>query len=198
MLTSNTLAGFLHGFGTRTETPYQEKIASLRQIHSSICLRADKPGLAGEGDALITSIPALPISIRTADCLPILLGDPKRRAVAAIHAGWRGTAARIAGATIERMRVEFQTDPKDLVAAIGPGIGVCCYEVGEEVARRFGRDSAGRIDLAAANRAQLIEAGVTPEQIDVLKLCTFCDAERFHSYRRDKDRAGRMISYIAI
>jgi len=168
-------------------------MAALKQIHSNRVLIATETGSAGEGDALISD--RVKVSIRTADCLPILVADPRRKAVAAIHAGWRGTAAGIVGAAIDLMRAEFGTDPQDLLAAIGPGIGVCCYEVGEEVARQFGRDTAGCIDLAEANRNQLIAAGV--KQIDVLAHCTFCEADQFHSFRRDKDRAGRMISYIA-
>jgi hypothetical protein len=88
--------------------------------------------------------------------------------------------------------------PQNVHAAIGPGIGVCCYEVGSEVARQFGLDRDGKIDLAEANRRQLIEAGVPESQIEILDACTCCDPERFHSYRRDKQEAGRMISYIRI
>ncbi len=173
-------------------------MATLKQIHSNRCLIAAGAECAGNGDALITSIPKLPVSIRTADCLPILLADPRHRAVAAIHAGWRGSAARICVETLARMKEAFGTATADVFAAIGPGIGACCYEVGEEVARQLGRDTAGKIDLANANRTQLIEAGVPDAQIDLLDLCTFCNPELFHSFRRDKERAGRMVSYIAI
>jgi polyphenol oxidase len=100
--------------------------------------------------------------------------------------------------TIARMQGEFGTRPEDLWVAIGPGIGECCYEVGEEVARQFGHGAAGRIDLAAANRRQLLDAGVLDEHVHLLELCTYCDAQRFHSYRRDKSAAGRMISYIRV
>jgi hypothetical protein len=173
-------------------------MASLKQIHSAVVLMAVWPRPSGEGDALIANRPGLAASVRTADCYPILLADAATHAVAAIHAGWRGTAAGVVRATIARMGVEFGTRAEDLWAAIGPGIGECCYQVGEEVARQFGRASAGRIDLAAANRHQLLEAGVAEERIDSLGLCTFCDAARFHSYRRDKNDAGRMISYIRV
>jgi YfiH family protein len=172
-------------------------MATLKQIHSNRCLLAERPGLAGEGDALITRA-AIPVSVRTADCFPILLADPSRRAVAAIHAGWRGTASGIVGETLRSMREHFGTSPQDVFAAIGPGIGACCYHVGEEVARRFGLDRAGKIDLAAANAAQLIAAGVPRAQIDVMAECTFCHPDRFHSFRRDGEQAGRMISYISI
>lgn len=196
MLKSKLLAAFDHGFGTRLDPDSQEGMASLRQIHSAICLRAETAGISGEADALISNEPGLAVSVRTADCFPILLADPRHHAIAAIHAGWRGTSARIAIAAIDRMRSEFGTDPAHLLAAVGPGIGACCYEVGEDVARRFGLETPGHIDLAAANRAQLIEAGVLPGRIEMLGLCTFCDPARFHSYRRDKDQAGRMVSYI--
>ncbi len=96
------------------------------------------------------------------------------------------------------MAAQFGTSSRDVYAAIGPGIGACCYQVGEEVARQFGLDGAGRIDLAEANRVQLIEAGVPEERIEVLNACTCCDRKRFHSYRRDQLQAGRMISYIRI
>jgi polyphenol oxidase len=187
-----------HGFGTRTAPLLQDGMASVKQIHSAVCLIAGDAGCLGEGDALITNRTGVAVSVRTADCYPILLADPTARAVAAVHAGWRGTAAGVVQATIVRMQREFGTRPEDLWAAIGPGIGACCYEVGEDVARQFGRTSAGRIDLAAANRRQLLEAGVMEEHVHSLDFCTYCTAVRFHSYRRDKNAAGRMISYIRV
>lgn len=189
-----------HGFGTRSAPLSQEGMASLKQIHSAVCLvaRSAEAACAGEGDALIATGSTVAVSVRTADCYPILLADPVTRSVAAIHAGWRGTAARVVQETVARMGREFGTDPRDMWAAIGPGIGGCCYQVGEDVARQFGRSSAGRIDLAASNRRQLLDAGLAEERIDSLALCTYCDAVRFHSYRRDRDAAGRMISYIRL
>jgi YfiH family protein len=190
------LAWIDHGFGTRLAPLSQQGMASLKQIHSAVALVANQPGRAGEGDALLTNSPRLLLSVRTADCCPILLADTKNRAVAAVHAGWRGTAAGVVVETIARLRTQFGTSPVDIVAAIGPGIGVCCYEVGPEVAQLFGAEGAGRIDLAAANRCQLIDAGVEERNIDVLGSCTFCDAALFYSFRREKEQAGRMISYI--
>jgi polyphenol oxidase len=187
-----------HGFGTRHAPLSQDEMASLEQVHSSICVRADTAGCLGEGDALITNQAGLSVSIRTADCYSILLADPATRSVAAIHAGWRGTAAGAVRETVARMHREFGTRAEDLHAAIGPGIGACCYEVGAEVAREFGYGGAGKIDLAAANRRQLLDAGVPFERIHALNLCTYCDAARFHSFRRDKSAAGRMISYIRV
>jgi len=192
------LAWIDHGFGTRLAPLSQEGMASLKQIHSGVALAAQQPGSAGEGDALVTGTPGLRLSVRSADCYPILLADTKHRAAAAVHAGWRGTAGRIIVETIAKMSAQFGTSPADIVAAIGPGIGLCCYEVGAEVARLFGLEGSGHIDLAAANRRQLIEAGVEEPRIDALGVCTFCEAARFHSFRREKERAGRMISYIGL
>jgi len=101
-------------------------------------------------------------------------------------------------AAIDFMRAEFDSRSADIYAAIGPGIGECCYPVGEEVSRRFGLSGAACLDLGRENRDQLIEAHVPEAHIHLMGLCTFCDAARFHSYRRDKDSAGRMISFIRI
>lgn len=188
----------IHSFGTRQPAPIPESVSSVKQIHSNLVLLAEHPGLPGEGDALITNRPGLAISIRTADCYPILLADPRNRAIAAIHAGWRGTAGRIVCEALEKMKVEFGTEPSDVLAAIGPGIGVCCYEVGDEVARKFGFSGRINLDLAAENRDQLESSGVSAHNIEALGVCTFCDAERIFSYRREKEKAGRMTSFIQI
>ena len=187
-----------YGFGTRDSVIDQESMASLKQIHSSVVFAPRVVGCAGEGDALVTREPGLAVSIRTADCFPILLADPVTRSVAAIHAGWRGTAASVVLATLGRMKDEFGTDARNVYAAIGPGIGSCCYEVGLDVAQRFGKREAGRLDLAAENRSQLIAAGLYPDRIDAVGGCTFCNPSQFFSWRRDQDRAGRMISFIRV
>ena len=200
VLTSPLLAGLdwvEHGLGTRTSSLTQEEMASLKQIHSSTARVADRfTGCVGEGDALLTDQAGVAVSVRTADCYPILLADPEHHAVAAIHAGWRGTAAGIVGQVIARMRKVYGTRASALYAAIGPGIGGCCYEVGAEVAREFGMDRAGRLDLGAENRKQLTAAGVGEARIATVAGCTYCDAARFHSYRREGERAGRMVSFI--
>jgi YfiH family protein len=187
-----------HEFGTRIAAALPTELATLKQIHSNLVVMANSPGFCGEGDALVTSLPGVAVSIRTADCYPILLADARNRAVGAVHAGWRGTAAHIAEKTLEAMRSEFGTSPADVSAAIGPGIGVCCYEVGEEVARQFGFGARTHLDLLSENRKQLEAAGVPPQNIQALGVCTSCDAERFFSYRREKEAAGRMISFIRI
>lgn len=122
-------------------------LLTLRQIHSDIVHRADSsftkpPG----GDALISRARGLLLAIQTADCIPILLVDPRRRFIAAVHAGWRGTLARIAAKAVGRMQMEFGADPEDLLAALGPGIHRCCYEVGPDVVREFAAQHPGARD----------------------------------------------------
>lgn len=113
-------------------------LVPLKQIHSSLvrCVES-APDAPCRGDASLTNVPGLLLAVQTADCVPILLVDPKRRAVAAVHAGWRGTLARIAEKTVGEMRKRFHSDPKDLLAALGPAIGGCCYEVGTELVTKF-------------------------------------------------------------
>jgi len=173
-------------------------MASLKQIHSDISFTAENPGCVGEGDALVTRVPGVVVSVRTADCFPILLADPQAQAVAAVHAGWRGTAAGVVRASLSRMHDEFGTEPENVYAAIGPGIGRCCYEVGADVALQFGLREAGKLDLAVENRNQLIAAGLQPERIEQVGGCTFCHPAQFFSWRRDHDPSGRMISFIRV
>ena len=193
-----SLPGIEHGFGTRNSGLDQTAMASVKQIHSDVSFLAHQTGCIGEGDAIITRDPGVAVSVRTADCFPILLVDRDTRAVAAIHAGWRGTAAGIVTSTLGRMENEFGTDPRNVFAAIGPGIGACCYDVGIEVAQQFGKSDAGKLNLAVENRNQLIAAGVEPDRIEHIGGCTFCHPAQFFSWRRDHDSAGRMVSFIRI
>jgi hypothetical protein len=191
----------VHGFGTRlVDIPSQfGRLATVRQIHSSTCIAAEgRNGILAQGDALVENTPGSVVAIKTADCIPILLVDERRRAVAAVHAGWRGTASRIAAAAIGLMHERYGTNPRDLHAAIGPGIGKSCYEVGPEVMEQFGGQGRGHLDLTAQNAQQLKESGVTPERIYASNLCTMCGIEEFHSFRRDRDAAGRMYSFAGI
>jgi YfiH family protein len=199
-----------HGFGTRQSDhwPPDGRVIAARQVHSDRVLIAngDSAGLIGEGDALITSQPGTLVAIRTADCLPILIADPGQRVVAAIHAGWRGTIANISSDAIEILASQFGSHRADLIVVIGPGIGECCFEVGPEVASQFGtifperNDLEGRanIHLASANLRQLAKAGVPAQQITVVEECTCCGSERYHSFRRDREASGRMLSAIGI
>ena len=191
----------VHGFGTRlADIPARfGNLATLKQIHSADCVPAEgRAGMLGHGDALLEDSPGSVVAVKTADCIPILLVDPGRRAVAAVHAGWRGTAAGIVGRAVGAMHARFGSVPHDIEAAIGPGIGECCYEVGPEVAVRFGEQGRAHIDLSGINRRQLIAAGVTPHRIYASNLCTMCRPEEFHSFRRDKEAAGRLYSFIGL
>lgn len=190
----------VHGFGTRFACP-PEGIATLHQIHSALCLAADgRTGCLGDADALLENLPGHSVAVKTADCIPVLLADERNRAVAAVHAGWRGTAAGIVEAAMAAMGDRFGTRPADLHAAIGPGIGVCCYEVGPDTAMRLGlsAEAAVHVDLPRINWNQLLEAGIPAAQIYVADLCTRCRPEEFYSFRRDREQAGRMYSFIGI
>ena len=188
------------------EWPNADGLATAKQIHSDQILVADKPGNLGPGDALISKRPGLTVAIRTADCLPILIVDPRTRAVAAVHAGWRGVVAEIASKTVDAMRLQFGSRPEDLEIAIGPGIGPCCFEVGPEVAVQFRgffperNDLEGRakLDLAETITRQLRRNGVTASQISTSGFCSCCKSEMFESYRRDREDAGRMVAAICV
>jgi YfiH family protein len=217
------------------------KLITLRQIHSDIIHPVDADHIASDsdtalaGDGLITATPGLLLGIQTADCLPIILVDSKRRAVGVFHAGWRGTVQRIVEKGVGEMHRWFGTRPDDLKAAIGPGIGGCCYEVGEEVRTKFEsqfsyaaklfhevKDSdpvrekypllflSARapghgelppkifLDLAEANRRQLLSVGVTAKSIAASLLCTSCRTDLLFSYRGDKGKTGRMMAVAGI
>jgi YfiH family protein len=198
-----------HGFGTRSSSewpPVDTEVATLRQVHSDIVLLADRGASLGEGDALITDRPGIMLAVRTADCLPILIADPSKRAVAAVHAGWRGTVLGIVPKTMKAMQEQFGSRPEDLVVVVGPGIGGCCFEVGPEVAVQFSeffperRDLSGRskIDLVETVRRQWGRNDGAARQFAAIGLCSKCRADLFHSYRRDREAAGRMASAIGI
>lgn len=188
--------------------------SNVRVIRDEMDAREPK-GARGETehcDALVTAAAQVLVGVKTADCVPVLLADTRRRAVAAIHAGWRGTLALIIGKAIERMREEYGTQAADIRAAIGPAAGACCYEVGHEVIEAFRmrfsdaddlltptRANHALIDLQRANRKQLIAEGVNPERIHVAPFCTMCRTDLFFSYRREKipqGRVGRLMSVI--
>jgi len=195
-----------HGFGSRHAVSWPGDYVRVRQVHSGtvVCVFGlHSSGDLPEADAIVTQQSDLPIGIRTADCVPVLLADPVLRCVAAVHAGWRGTLANVVAATIHRLSGQYGSRPRDLLAAIGPCIGRCCFEVGAEVAEQFAylfpeAPALKTIDLVEANRRQLISSGLPPDQIDIAGLCTRCDAVNFHSFRRDGDQSGRMAAAIQI
>jgi YfiH family protein len=180
------------------------RLCFLRQVHGRTVVEA-APGEECAADAHVTGEPGLLLGVETADCLPMLLVDPERRLVAAVHAGWRGTAAGVAGAAVEALRARGAT-PASLLAALGPAIGACCYEVGDELREAFGPAGAaffrpgprGRphLDVRAANVAQLRQAGVRPERIHHEAECTYCGPDRYPSYRREGPGAGRIVSFV--
>jgi YfiH family protein len=162
-------------------------------------------------DAIVSNARGVLAGVKTADCVPVLIGDPVSGAFAAVHAGWRGTLAKIATTALQRMTREYQTKPADVQVAIGPAAGACCYEVGTDVIAAFKssfphhdlftetRADHACIDLLKSNRAQLVAAGVDPENIHVAPLCTMCRTDLFFSYRREKHvqgKVGRLMSVI--
>ncbi len=212
------IPGVVHAFSTRRPDPDDGFAAvagmdgwpavRLRQIHSDRVhwvAGGRLPDAPLEGDAAGTALPGVALGVRTADCVPVLIADRAGTVVAAAHAGWRGTAAGVVRRTVDRMASEWGVAAADLAAAVGPHIGVCCMEVGEDVVDRFDQPEVfvrrsewprPHLDLAAANRAQLVAAGVPADRVEVSTLCTRCRPDLFHSYRRDGKGAGRMLSLI--
>jgi YfiH family protein len=184
--------------------------AFLRQVHGAAVLTAERAGLAGEGDVVVTDHAGLPVAIVTADCVPLVVYDPAGRRLALAHAGWRGTAQFAAGAAVSAL-VRAGGAPATFVAAIGPSIGACCYEVDEPVMARFDAAFPGRwtawaaattpgkwmLDLWRANLDQLTMAGLDPARIDSARLCTSCRHELFFSYRRGRGQ-GRLVVVASV
>lgn len=196
-----------HGFGTREQEDWLAgaPVAKVRQTHSAAVWRVDSHlGFLGDGDALYSATPGTWLAVRTADCVPVMLAHSGRQVAAIVHAGWRGTVQGIVGVTLAGMAADFGSRPNEIVAAIGPSIGRCCFEVGPEVAEQFGRwlptsgNGKSRIDLREALRRQLEQAGLRTDDISVSEHCTRCSGEDFHSYRRDKEAAGRMVSALRV
>ena len=218
--------GFVHGFSTLelgtvglTHAPDKAAVYESRRrflnelgldgasltvagaVHGATVARVDEPQEVIDGvDALITDRPGVALFATYADCYPIVLWDPEHRVIGLVHAGWRGTEAGVAGAAVAAMKNDYGTSPADVKAGVGPGICGGCYEVGEEVARRFDsrfvKKSTGDrylLDLAAANRAQLEQAGVG--ETHVLDLCTK-ETDYLPSHRRDHDgvRFGAIVA----
>lgn len=191
----------------------EDRIERVSQVHGRRVVHVT-PGVAlpanVEADAIVCTDPARAVAVRVADCVPILIADRAHRVVAAVHAGWRGTCAGVAIATVEAV-AELGVPPGDLVAAIGPSMGPCCYQVDDRVrtaflgmtpdaAAWFTEDGPGhwKLDLWRANADQLIAAGLPEESITVMGVCSGDDRERCWSYRRDGVGAGRMVAAIRI
>jgi YfiH family protein len=223
-------------------------LIGVRQFHSAMIsvVEAGVEGLAAadgkpilRGDGLMTDVPGVLLGVMVADCVPVVVADVRRRAIAVFHAGWRGTLARIVERGIGTMRLRYGSRPADMIAAIGPAIGACCYSVGEEVrfdfesqfayagalfsevydsdpvrekypllfltARAPGHSNIGpqiHLDLAAANRRQLLDAGLKPGRVTVVGECTACSGEpgrrRYFSHRGESGFAGRMMGVVGV
>jgi len=183
--------------------------ARVRQVHGCRVHHALGPAEApaDEADVVISARAGVAACVSVADCVPILVADPRSGAVAAVHAGWRGTLSRAAAQAVAELARAHGARPADLVAAIGPSIGPCCYEVSVDLAARF-REAFGpaaanpsplqaRVDLWLANASILRQAGLARERVEVLERCTSCEAGHFFSHRRDSGRTGRQVGFIA-
>ena len=182
--------------------------ARVRQVHG--CRVVD--AAAGtepveEGDAVATAAPGVAACVSVADCVPVLLADPRSGAVAAVHAGWRGTIDGAAAAGVKALVERHGARPDEMLAAIGPGIGPCCFEVSRDLAARFrdevgpvtatSRDQGSRVDLWRANELLLRRAGLARRRIETLGRCTSCEERTFFSHRRDRGLTGRHVAFIS-
>jgi len=181
-----------------------DEIALPGQVHGKGILRVDSAGRFADCDALVTSRVRLFLCVTIADCVPVLLFDPLTRSIAAVHAGWRGTAEGILAAALGVMRSEFSVRPDNLRAYLGPAASGCCYTVGPDVASlfdpRFVRLESGShiVDLKEANLRQLLDAGVPGSQIEISPHCTISESTLFHSHRRDGAKSGRMMAVVGL
>lgn len=210
----------IHGFGAkkwekkefRRRPEWRNfKLIFLDQIHSNIVQFIDKVSAANlKGDAMLTNYPLVLLLIRTADCLPVLIVDESRKVIAASHCGWKGTSKRLIQRVIQGLEKQYGCEPSMLLVALGPCIGNECYEVGEDVHRRFEEEGLPTrffqnhpsrkkylLDLKGANIDQMINLGVKKENIYFIDICTHCHVS-LPSFRRDKKKAGRMLSFIGM
>lgn len=222
----SALPGVRHGFATRRgrlEDVVPAPVARLRQVHGAGVLElprepaARAPFLQQEvtarpaADALVSNAPGVTVAVAVADCMPLLIVDPRVGAVAATHAGWRGLAAGVIEATVARLSAAHGSRPADLAVGIGPSIGPCCFEVGEEVIAAFAERGYGdevRVpgnqgprpyaNLGAVAAAILDGLGVPSEQVADVALCTRCNSDWLWSYREDGEAAGRMLCGVAL
>ena len=193
-------------------------LASVWQVHGDAVKVVKNPTEIAEDDekfdAVVSNLPNVLAAVKTADCVPVLIGDPQTGAFAAVHAGWRGTAQSIVRKSIEKMRIEFGAKPADLICAIGAAATCANYEIGADVIDDFREKFADAdkyftptrpnhwlVDLHSANREQLINAGVSPENIHVAPFCTIERTDLFFSYRKEKQlhgKTGRLLSVIGL
>ena len=210
-----------HGFGTREFS--QENLKALAgekglepvlldQIHSDhIHVLSEFPATQLSGDAMLTASSGLLLTIKTADCLPVLILDARQELIAAVHCGWRGTSKRLLSKVVQKMCTRFGSVAADLLVAFGPSIGPDCYEVGEDVRVCFEEAGMGTglfrphlqtpnkyfFDLRLANQKQLLECGVQVESVFTVTGCTHCE-KYLYSYRREHQEAGRLLNFIGL
>ncbi len=197
--------GVDHGFGTRrSEAVAIPGLITRKQVHGTVLVRV--PGSETEADALWTDQPGVAVGVVTADCVPLLLVSMDVPVAAAIHAGWRGSAACIAEHAVTEVARASGLDPSRFVAVVGPHIGPCCYEIDQVVRERIDeasvfspsrRSGHYMLDLFALNRLQLVRAGVREDRIGRVGGCTACAESLYYSYRRD-GRAGRMVHWVRV
>jgi YfiH family protein len=182
-----------------------------KQVHGDAVIvvsaadAAHRDPCSDAADIIVTNNASTAVAVQSADCVPLLFFDPRTGGVAAAHAGWRGTVVNVARAAVNAMKEHFGSDADDVIVAIGPSIGPCCYQVGEELLGAFGPDGrrwfyhlggAWMLNLWKANRDQLLEAGLKSENVHTSELCTAMHPELFDSYRRDGKNAGRLAAAI--
>lgn len=197
--------GVEHGFGTLRSVPITPTdVVFAKQVHGATLVRAEPGAGRAEADALWTDRPGTAVGVVTADCVPILIAHESGRFVCAVHAGWRGSAARIAARSVQALVEETRCGAAELRAAIGPHIGPCCYEVDGPVLeaipdpgvyRPSPRPGRAHLDLFALNRLQLEGAGIPGSQIERVGGCTACDPDLYPSYRRDRG-SGRLLHFV--
>lgn len=212
----------VHGFTTRSTGNFRQlhslgflssvldidgmNFSTLKQVHSNrlIIKRGEESDERSEADGLLTNVPGHVLGVRSADCFAVLLVDRSASCIAAVHAGWRGTAGKIVSQAVESMVREFEASPEQIEALIGPGIEPCCFEVGEDTAVRFSdrfvvyEGKKTHVDLGEANRTQLLDAGLSQSNIHSVQRCSCCEREAFFSYRREGESTGRMLAFIGL
>ncbi len=192
-------------------------VYTVRQMHGSRVIRIEDRGNPPEeyrqaqADAIVTDQPGVAIGVLTADCVPVLLVDPEKRAIAAVHAGRQGSLMQVVSHVISRMQKDFGTSPGNLLAAVGPCIETTCYQVGEEIAQEVSRhdlkkngvlvheNGAYFMDLRKMNHLDLLESGVKEEHIHHVSMCTVCHPRTFYSHRKNKGKkTGRMMALLML
>lgn len=184
-----------------------DNLTNNKQTHSDIVniIKKEDIGKIKEGDALVTNLKKTPLLVFVADCVPVAIVDPKKEAVALCHAGWRGTYSKITQKSIENMEKLYGTNPEDLVCVLGPSIGPCCYEVSKDLIEKFNtiitnrdekfyiiKESKYYLDLWKVNELILTSCGVKKENIVNLNICTSCNSDKFHSYRKHNQTTKRL------